>query len=907
MGKYSTKALLGATALATCLTMAPQAQAQGVAGPADAVVLEEIVVTGSRIPRAEIVSTSPIAATSQEQIRLDRALTVEDFSVKLPQLAGGVNATSAGSDAYGAQTLDLRNFGQNRTLVLINGTRAVPFSFRNAVDVNSIPAPLLKRVDVLTGGAAAVYGADAVAGVVNFVIDTEFEGYEAGATYEHAKDGGAQYGGYVTAGGTIGDRGHIVGYLDYTRREVLRAGDRAFALDRPGLVPGAGGNFTDLASGRTFSFTDAGAFTLTPQTSNFTPDYILIQPMERYNASTFFDYELAEGVTAYGRGMFTNVQTTGSSRSGSQPVAVNEVVGIRQDNRFLPTEARNLLTFVNGVAQVRVNRSLGELGIITADTERNTYQTQLGFKGDLTGSTNWDVYAQYGRTEEETTVNGDAIRNNADGTSRFAAIANTVDIFGPGADLSNFGQSFQRDIRAREQFVTAATLAGTSADLFELPAGPLGFAVGYEYRDEKGTVAHDAALGLGLSYRQGTELPVSGSFSSNEFYGEVLVPLLADMDFIKELNVEAAYRTSDYSNAGRFDTNKLASTWVVDDNIRFRGSRQKVIRAPNIGEFAAPTSSIPFANLVTVARLNPRYAGDPCTLGTGNAEQCRRFNAPAAGSYNSRDAANLRGSYFFGGNPDIKPERGVTYTAGTVLTPDLLDGFTATVDWYQIKLKDAVGQIQPIDALTSCYITNPVADNPLCAAVTRDPTTGFILNGFPVDRNLGVIEQKGLDISVSYTIDLSESALGERLRLAYQGNIVTKYTIQRNEVLQPVDCKGTYGFACSSDAVSLVAADYRHRVSAAWDVGMVTAQLGWQRIGGLRDSAAGSTGRIGAKDYFDLALSVKPLETLTVNLGVDNVFKTDPPTPTNAGSFNTYPDTYNIIGRTIGISATLRY
>ncbi|HYC04980.1 MAG TPA: TonB-dependent receptor [Azospirillaceae bacterium] len=906
MGKHLAKGLLGATALVS-LMAAPQALAQGTAGQADATAeLEEIVVTGSRIPRADLTSTSPVSITSQEQIRLDRAVTVEDFSVKLPQLAGGVNNTSAGSDAYGAQTLDLRNFGQNRTLVLINGTRAVPFSFRNAVDVNAIPAALLKRVDILTGGAAAVYGADAVAGVVNFIIDNEFEGLEAGANYEHAEDGGSQYGGHVAAGGRIGDRGHVVGYLDYARRETLRAGDRPFALARPGLVPAAGGNFTDVASGRTFAFDDAGNFTLTPQTSNFTPQYILIQPMERYNASTFFEYDVLDGVTAYGRGMYTNVQTTGSSRSGSQPVAVNEVVNIRQDNRFLPDQARNLLTFVNGVAQVRVNRSLGELGIITADTERNTYQGQLGLRGPVTTDIGWDVYAQFGRTEEETTVNGDAIRNNADGTSRFAGIANTVDIFGPGADLAGFGQSFQRDIREREQFVTSAVLSGTSAGLFELPAGPLGFAAGYEYRDEKGTITHDAALGLGLSFRQGVELPVRGSFDTNEFYGELLVPVIRDVDFVKELNLEGAYRTSDYSNAGRFDTNKLASTWAVNDDIRFRGSRQKVIRAPNIGEFAAPTSSIPFSSLVTVARLAPRYAGDPCALGTGNAEQCRRFGAPAAGSYNSRDAANLRGNYFFGGNPDIGPESGITYTVGTAITPRFLDGFSATVDWYQIKLKDAVGQIQPIDALTSCYITNPVADNPLCAAVTRDPTTGFILNGFPIDRNLGVIKQRGFDVNASYRLDLPEAVPGETLTLQYQGNIVTDYTIQRNEVLQPVNCKGSYGFACSSDAVSLVAADYRHRVSLTWDVGMVTAQLGWQRIGDVRDSALGSTERIKAQDYFDAAVSVEAVEGVTLNVGVDNLLENKPPRPTNAGSFNTYPDTYNVIGRTIGVSLTIR-
>jgi outer membrane receptor protein involved in Fe transport len=294
-------------------------------------------------------------------------------------------------------------------------------------------------------------------------------------------------------------------------------------------------------------------------------------------------------------------------------------------------------------------------------------------------------------------------------------------------------------------------------------------------------------------------------------------------------------------------------------------------------------------------------------LGTGNAEQCRRFNAPAPGSYDSLAAANLRGNYFFGGNPEIQPERGTTTTLGAVFTPRFLDDLSLTVDYYDIDLEDAVGQIQPVDALTSCYITNPVANNPLCAAVTRDPVTGFILNGFPIDRNLAVIKQKGFDVGANYSLELPEGAPGQRLRFQYQGSIVTDYTIQRNEVLTPIDCKGTYGFTCSSDAVSLVAPDYRHRVTLGWEFAQLTAQVGWQRIGEVRDSALGSTEKIKAQDYFDLAFSYKPLESLSINLGVDNAFDKKPPTPTNAGTFNTYPDTYNVVGRTYGVSITNKW
>jgi iron complex outermembrane recepter protein len=906
-----TSILARSCASATAITIAmlaslPAHAQQPAATAADDTVLEDIVVTGSRIPRQDLEGTSPVAVTSQEQIALDRALNIEDFSVKLPQLAGGVNSTAAGSDAYGAQTLDLRGLGQNRTLVLINGTRATPFSFRNAVDVNAIPAPLLKQVDVLTGGAAAVYGADAVAGVVNFIINDEFDGIRASGNYEFAEDGGSQYGVNLAFGGKIGDRGHVVGYIEYAQREALLAGDRSWALPNSIPVANSGGNFTDVASGRIFSVNSAGAFGTTHPTTDFTPQFILIQPMKRWNASTFFKYDLLDQVELYGRVMYSNVRTTGASRGGSQPVVINEVVGINASNPNIPVEARPLLTFVNGVAQVRVNRSLGELGIITADTKRDTFQTQIGLRGDITDAIRWDTYFQFGRVSERTAVNGDGIARNPDGTSRFAGIANSADIFGPDATggIAGLGSKVNRDIRERDQYTAAVSVAGDSSDMFSLPAGPIGFALGYEYRKEKGSISQDAALTNGLTFRQGTELPFKGGYHTNEVYGELLVPVLADLPFVKKLDLEGAYRISDYSNAGSFDTNKVGVNWEVNDSLRLRGTRQSVIRAPNIGEFAGPISSIPFNSLVNVARLRPRYQGDPCALGTGDAQQCQRLGY--RGAYNSLDPNNLRGGYFFGGNPDIKPEKGTTYTLGAVFTPDFFEGFSLTVDYYDITLRDAVGQIQPVDALTSCYITDPRADNPLCLAVTRDPTTGFILNGFPVDRNLAVIKQRGIDIGARYKFDLPESMPGNDVTIAYQGTIVTDYSIQRNAVLAPIDCKGTYGFRCSSDAVSLVQADYRHRMSVTWASDLVTAQVGWQRIGSIKDSALGSTGRISPYNYFDLAFSVTPTEWASINVGVDNLFNKKPPLPVNPGSFNTYPDTYNVIGRTVGISLTIR-
>ncbi len=888
----------------TLMALACQTALAQPAAPADTT---QVTITGTRIRSLSLLSTSPVSQVSAEQIGLLRALTVEDFITTLPQLAGGVLSTSAGSDAFGAQTLDLRALGQNRTLVLINGTRAVPFSIRNAVDVNFIPAPLIQRVDLLTGGAAAVYGADAVAGVVNFIMNDRFQGLQASANARVADGGGNQYGVNLTGGMRLGDGGNLVGYVEYTKREGLLAGDRSWALANPIRLAGNGGNYTDVASGRKFSVDDQGQFTLAAQTTDYTPLYTLVMPMERINASSFFRFDLGAAVQAYGRLMFSNVKTIGAPRAGQAPAVVNAAYPISESNPFLPAQARSLLTFVNGRANVNVERSLGELGVLTAENDRTTWQAQFGLRGSFTPNIGWEVYAQTGRSEETIIVSGDGVR------TKFADIADRVDIFGPGADLSSVAQPWKYGDRKRTQTVVAATVSGDSTGWLKLPAGPVGFALGVEQRREKGDFAYNPDLGQ--SFRQGVETPPAKPpfLDADDVYAELLVPLLSKMPFVHNLSLEAAVRHSSYDKsvgeANDADTNKLGLSWALNTQARLRATRQTVVREPNFGEFANPIFSIPFANLVTVARLRPRYQGDPCALGTGDAAQCRRFNAPAPGSYNSLDATQLTGGYFFGGNPDIRPEKGSTRTLGVVLEPAALPGLSLTLDAYSIRITDAVGQIQPIDALTSCYITDPRADNPLCAAVTRDAATGRIKDGFPVDRNLALIEQKGVDVDLRWRHNAPFGLAGHRAVWQYQASFVTDYKIQRNPILDAVDCKGSYGFRCSSDAVSLVAPDYRHRASLAWTAGNLTTQFGWKRIGKVADSTVGSTGSIGAQDTFDLNLAwqVPGSRGLTLTVGVDNLFDKAPPTPVNPGSFNTFSDTYSVLGRTVGASATMKF
>ncbi|WP_103098363.1 TonB-dependent receptor domain-containing protein [Novosphingobium guangzhouense] len=900
MVKFNRNAV-GVAALAIALVNAP-AFAQSAD---DSAAGADIVVTGTRISLPGVKSSSPIASTSEEQIKLQSALTIEDFSTKIPQLSGGVRQGSQGSDAFGAQVLELRNFGQSRSLVLIDGTRAAPFSFRNSVDVNSIPASLIKRTDVLTGGAAAVYGADAVAGVVNFILNDDFEGIRANASSRLSTRGGAQYGGSIMLGTGLGDRGNLVIAADYTQRDLIRAGQRDWAETPNQTIPSIGGVFTDVASGRKFGFTDSGEFTTNPSaTSNVSDRYPLVSPLKRINVAALYKYEITPQIEVYGRAMYTNTRTTETGTPGATPVSINGTYSISESNPFLTDAIRNQLTFVNGTAQVGISRSLYELGLIEYETERNTLQLQTGLRGPLTSAIKWNAYAQYGRSTENTLINGDGLVANNAGANNFASIVNTVDIFGPNADglADALGTSINGFNRKRDQFVAAATLSGTLEELFSLPAGPIGFAVGVEYRRETANIDQDTALLTGNTYRQGVQAAYSGSFDVKELYGEVLIPVLHDLPLIRKLDVGGAYRLSDYNLFGTHGTWKVEGNWEVDSNVRVRGTYQRVLRTPNFGEFAGGVSSLPFSNLVTVDRLKPRYGGDPCVLGTGNAEQCARFGAPAVGSADSNAASYLTGNYYYGGNPDLKPETGYTTTAGVVITPTFVPGLTVTVDWYELDLKGAVGVIQPIAAITSCYITDPTAGNPLCQLVTRN-SDGTFKDAYVNNQNLGRLLQRGLDISASYTLR-QDWLPGDGLRLSYQGNIVTSYKIQANSTVAAIQCKGTFGATCSSDGTTLVQPDYRHTVGMGLLLDKGVIQFDWQRIGKVRSSTVGSTETIKAQNTFDLSASYDFVEGITMTAGVYNLFDKNPPRVTTGGVFNTFPDTYDILGRTIGLSLT---
>ncbi len=397
---------------------------------------------------------------------------------------------------------------------------------------------------------------------------------------------------------------------------------------------------------------------------------------------------------------------------------------------------------------------------------------------------------------------------------------------------------------------------------------------------------------------------MDASFSSEEFYAEVLVPILIDQPFAEELSFEGAYRISDYSNTEAEDTYKLGINWAINSDIRIRANRLTAFRAPNLGEFASPITALSLSLFDQnsdqfVPRLAGRYNGDPCLLGTGDASQCAAFGAPPVGTEFDSSTAK----YTYGGNPNIKPEQAESDTLGIVYTPSYLEGFDLSLDYYSIRVTDAVSQIQPGAALQSCYIDDPNPNNPLCGAVLRDPNTGFISTAIVNDFNLAAIEQAGIDVAANYVID-APAQMGGRFRFSYQGNFVTKQTRQNNSTVAEVDCKGTYGSACSGDFASILQADYKHRASIDWQLDNMNFQLGWRRIGEV-EYAVDRSETISAQNYLDFAAAWQVNEELAVNFGVDNLLDREPPTPEiGANHFNTVSD-YSVIGRSVGVS--LRY
>jgi outer membrane receptor protein involved in Fe transport len=766
-------ALLLASLLAPPVALAQEEEAPATIEEQSREEIQEIVVTGSRIVRQELTATSPIAVINEDTIRLNNPVNMEELLRRSPQFAPAIGSQVNNGNA-GAATLDLRNLGEERTLVLVDGKRFVPYDSQNIVDVNMIPASLLERVEVITGGASAVYGSEAVAGVVNFILKKDFEGLEVNTLYGVTQEGdGQNYGFDVTAGGNFGGgRGNVVLNVGYTKQEPVFQGDRGFSRQtKDDLLRDSGSFSTDEATTLYSSFPGDddfgctqfdGAGALAPCVSvfNFNPPNLFQVPNQKWTATLLGNYEISDRVEFFTRGSFANSRTTTEIAPTATfffPYTLNT------DNPFLSASARDRFTLADqnecdepvfddnfdlvgcdqlaatagdGFTDVLLGRRLSELGARVSDFENTAYQFVGGLRGEWAENQRFEVFAQYGRTSRTQRFANDARNdrvaqalvsaldgddnafcfNPADPARTPIAGCVPIDLFGPGR-LDPAGRDYIRadlsEINSVDQLVAGGSLSGNLPLTVPLATTPVGYAAGVEYRREKGQNRPDAVYREGQALGFGASSDVDAEIDISEIFGELLVPVVQDARYARAINLEAGIRFARYENTTGGNGNDFSNTSF------------------KLGGDWAPTDGLRFRAMFqrAVRAPNLREIGLPSTSSTGDlgfdpcegtnplgnpalTQLCIDTGVPPArlGSVVSIVAGQVNN--FLGGNPDLRPEEADTWTVGFVAQPGSLPGLIASVDWYRIRIEDGITQIAEQNVVNACYdpALNPTLD-----------------------------------------------------------------------------------------------------------------------------------------------------------------------------------------------------
>jgi len=788
-------------------------------GQADAGDGGEIVVTGSRIVRPDYASPNPITSFDSARLQQSGQTNVTEFLRRVPALTNSIDSTRSAGNAQneatigqaGLNLLDLRGLGTNRTLVLVNGRRHVASQTDTAaVDINAIPTDLIERVDVLTGAASAVYGADGVSGVVNFVLRRDFDGIAARSQMGVSSRGdAANRFASVIAGRNFADgRANITLAYEYNAEDPLANDDRSYlrSANRFNFVnvdnydptrPGSyqQGPVADIRYGQSSPagivfignqvFRGDGAI-YTPGRQLQNDSYTLggddtpvagyigdILPRTRrhaVNALTRFDASDAFKVTLEGKFVQSSARTF-SGYSGTYPVTA------QFDNPFIPATILRAAQ-ANGDSAVYISRNNFDLPRRGEDDRRRTYRGVADVTGALNDHASYDVYYTYGRTDvraiklndrlvDRFSQAVDAIRDPATGAivcrSVAARAAGCVPLntFGANtADPASFAYFYDDPVsNARlEQHVVNASLTGDFGQFFELPGGAIQFAAGGEYRRESSRFRPAQELLDGLYYSPDAGIydesvvptPSRGKFDVWELFGELNAPLVKDRPFAHLLSVGAAGRFSDYSTIGSTRTWQFNGIWAPVEAISFRGSYGRSVRAPNIAEIFRPRTGY------------VDFISDPCYLGNRNqgteyrAANCVQLITAAGGNpanfsnANNPDAnVNIPGAEQ--GNPNLRAEVARTWTAGVVLRPGFVPRLQIAVDWYDIRLRDAINRGSPTTVAELC-VDQPSTDNPFCRSISRRQGTGYV-NGFVIQpENVAAFRTAGLELNASYQI-----------------------------------------------------------------------------------------------------------------------------------------------------------
>ncbi|MGA9574688.1 MAG: TonB-dependent receptor [Lysobacterales bacterium] len=910
-------------------------------------LLEEVIVTGSRIATVDgFGRTSPVTVVGMDEIESTGLTRVEDILNSLPQVETALHSFDA-NGISGTASIDLRGLGANRTLVLMNGRRFPPGGVQaQAVDVNQIPSAMIERVEVLTGGASATYGADAVAGVVNFIM-RRVDGVEISAGisgYQHKNDnkyiqglmdaknfeyptGGSGIDGkaynieFVVGGDFADGRGNATVYGTWRENQELLQGARDYsscALSNSGTSCG-GSSTAPIPNFFVYGVYDgvldtstSDWMTLQSDSSlqpydgtniyNYGPINHFMRPDTRWSLGAFVDYEINEHAIAYLETNFANDRTAGQIAESGTFYAATYI--LPPDNSLFPQTFRDSLKSLYPDADaygLQIGKRNVEGGPRQSQFEHSGFRIVSGLKGSINDDWDYDVSYLYGSTASSLAYLNDMLT---------PAIGIAVDGALCAADptcipYEVFTYQGVTAAAANNLLGTAIATGKTSTAIINgYVTGDTGLnigsadsimvAAGFEHRTESYSRVSDTVFQQGALAGQGGPTPgVTGSYNVLEFFGEANVPLLADAPFAQQLNLDLAYRYSDYSTSGGNSTYRVGFDWQPIDLFTVRVGYNRAVRAPNVSELFSTQSLGLWSGADPCSGSSPAYTQEQCARTGVSAAQYGNVSASPAGQYNA----------IFGGNPNLDPETADTWTAGVVFNP--MDSMTISVDYWDISITDTINNIGGPTILSQCGLNGT-----LCDKINRGPSgnlwQGTVPYIYDVTVNLGENVWSGIDLAFNWAVD----GLGG----TWTTNMIGTYMLKREITPIPSDPTSTYDCVGTISDRCYPAPEWRHTFSTEYDSNewwTVTAR--WRFFDGV--DYTGTTDQIAGKNmgksqnYIDLSAVFRFMENHDITVGINNIFDKEPPMvggtlTTNA---NTIAGFYDTLGRYLFAQATFRF
>ncbi len=925
--------------------------------------LEEVVVTGSRIVRTDLLAVSPLQIVNDEEFIMSGNINIEQKLAELPMTLPSFGPSS-NNPGDGTALVNLRGLGTSRTLVLVNGRRYMPSQQSGEVDLNTIPASLIQQVDVITGGASAVYGSDALAGVVNVQLIDNFEGIEIGSTYDITAEGDAQKTNFdITIGGNFdGGRGNATMYLGYVEREPLFADARSFStfalgdanpVGTPGQSSSTGVGGPLVASGSSgvpgtrvfggptlpngetlgiFNADGSGRAWQEPgDRFNYAPDNYIQLPQERYMLAGFTHYDLTDTTRAFAE--FTFVHNKVPQELAPTPAFLG-TLEVNPDSPFFGADVQSALNSIrsdtNGDGMVDgadnaflpfIGRRMVENGSRQAKDTRQGYRMLVGLDGEINDNWTYNAYASRSHLRNDQFLNNDvsdsrfrqAVLVTDDGTSCQVTTGGCapLNVFGAG-NISNDAIRFVNvgatNVTSIEQTVINASVTGDLG--FSIgDAAPVAVVLGFEHRSDESSFRPDEFLAGGdvLGFNAGEA--TTGEYDVDEWFMEIDIPLLEGAPFAERLSLWGAARFADYSNVGSVASSAYALNWVPHEMVTVRVGMQQAIRAPNVSElFLGQANGFPGAT-------------DPCSAGgtAGSSPSaaltslCEATGVPS-GQVGLFTQANTQIEGVFGGNPDLEEETSDTLTIGAVIRPT--DNLDIAVDWFQIDVEDAIDVLGGglNNTLDICYNQLQNLSDPFCSAVSRRPD-GNVDVVRVLNANIGKRETEGVDLNLNYVQDLDFGLFdaGSELVVSMRSTFLDKFEETPVVGLTTVNqCAGTFGETCGRPRPESL---YNTRFT--WNTGPVGISLLWRYIDEVDDDRIKNNGvvantlsvpTVADANYVDIAATYQWSDNLRLNFGIKNALDEE---PTFLGDTqqqaNTFPETYDLFGPRYWISATYNF